>query len=50
VDKHGSRLRLPGRTLRTADGHEALPRPRRSLATIHPDDMPQLRLDLDPEP
>lgn len=50
VDKHGSRLRLPGHTLRTADGHEALPRPRCSLATIHPDDMPQLRLDLDPEP
>ena len=49
VNKHGSRKGMPGRTARTADGHEAPARPRRSRATAAPHDTPQLSLDLNPE-
>ena len=45
VDKHGSRKGMPGRTRRTADGHEAPLRTRRA----RPADTPQLSLKLDPE-
>ncbi|MGB4061808.1 MAG: FAD-binding domain-containing protein [Burkholderiaceae bacterium] len=50
VDKHGSRKGMPGRTRRTADGHEAPARPRASRAATQPSDTPQLSLDLNPEP
>jgi deoxyribodipyrimidine photo-lyase len=50
VDKHGSRKGMPGRTLRTADGHEAPARTRASPAATRPSDTPQLSLDLNPEP
>ena len=49
-DKHGSRKGMPGRTRRTADGHEAPARPRASRAATRPSDTPQLSLDLNPEP
>jgi deoxyribodipyrimidine photo-lyase len=44
VDKHGSRKGMPGRTRRTADGHEATLRTRRA----RPADTSQLSLNLDP--